>query len=83
MNDVGKNTYERGLIKLDKKRLIKLGIPGWLSGLEPAFGPGRDPGVPGSSPTSGSWRGACFSLLLCLCLSLFLSLSLSMSIINK
>ena len=24
------------------------GIPGWLSGLAPAFGPGRDPGVPRS-----------------------------------
>ena len=38
----------------------------------PAFGPGRDPGVPGSSPTSGSLQGACFSLCLCLCLSLSL-----------
>ena len=38
------------------------GIPGWLSGFAPAFGPGRDPGVLGSSPTSGSWHGACFSL---------------------
>uniref|UniRef100_A0A8C0R186 Actin-related protein 2/3 complex subunit 3 n=1 Tax=Canis lupus dingo TaxID=286419 RepID=A0A8C0R186_CANLU len=26
------------------------------------FGPGRDPGVPGSSPTSGSLHGACLSL---------------------
>ena len=33
------------------------GIPGWLSGLAPAFGPGRDPGVPGSSPTLGSLHG--------------------------
>ncbi|CAD7683179.1 unnamed protein product [Nyctereutes procyonoides] len=33
---------------------------------------GRDPGVPGSSPTSGSWHGACFSLLLSLPLSLSL-----------
>ena len=49
-----------------------LGIPGWLSSLVPAFGPGHDPGVPGLSPTSGSLRGACSSL--CLCdLSLFLS----------
>ena len=24
-----------------------MGIPGWLSGLVPAFGPGCDPGVPG------------------------------------
>ena len=49
---------------------LAIGIPGWLSGLEPAFGPGRDPGVLGSSPTSGSRHGACFSLCLCLCLSL-------------
>ena len=53
------------------------GIPGWLSGLVPAFSPGRDPGVPGLNPTSGSLHGTCFSLCLCLCLSL------SMSIINK
>ena len=31
-----------------------------------AFGPGCDPRVPGSSPASGSLRGACFSLCLCL-----------------
>ena len=30
-----------------------LGIPGWRSGLAPAFGPGRDPGDPGSNPMSG------------------------------
>ena len=30
------------------------GIPGWCGGLAPAFGPGRDPGDPGLSPTSGS-----------------------------
>ena len=30
-----------------------LGIPGWRSGLEPVFGPGRDPGDSGSNPTSG------------------------------
>ena len=30
------------------------GIPGWRRGLAPAFGPGRDPGDPGSNPTSGS-----------------------------
>ena len=29
-------------------------IPGWRSGLVPAFGLGCDPGDPGSSPTSGS-----------------------------
>ena len=32
------------------------GIPSWRSGLAPAFGPGRDPGDPGSNPTSGSRR---------------------------
>ena len=26
------------------------GIPGWRSSLAPAFGPGRDPGDPGSNP---------------------------------
>ena len=31
-----------------------LGIPGWRSSLAPVFGPGRDPGDPGSNPTSGS-----------------------------
>ena len=49
-----------------------MGIPGWLSGLAPAFGPGW-------SPTSGSLHGACFSLCLCLCLAL----SLSVSLMNK
>ena len=48
-------------------------IPGWLSGLVPAFRPGRDPRDLGSSPASGSLQGACFSLCLCLCLSLSLS----------
>ena len=32
----------------------EFGIPGWHSGLAPAFGPGRGPGDPGSNPTSGS-----------------------------
>ena len=44
-------------------KVSDLGIPGWRSDLEPAFGPGRDPGDPGSNPTSGSLHGACFSLL--------------------
>ena len=35
-----------------------------------AFSSGRDPRVRGSSPTSGSMHGACFSLCPCLCLSL-------------
>ena len=30
------------------------GIPGSRSSLAPAFGPGRDPGDPGSNPMSGS-----------------------------
>ena len=40
----------------------KNGIPGWLSGLALAFGPGHDPGDLGSSPTSGSLQAACLSL---------------------
>ena len=52
---------------------IGIGTPGWLRGLVPAFGSGRDPGVPASSPTSGSLHGACFSLCPCLCLSLCVS----------
>ena len=48
------------------------GIPGWLSGLVPAFGPGRHPGVPTSGPALGFLHGACFSLCLCLCFSLSL-----------
>ena len=49
------------------------GIPGWRSGLAPAFGPGRDPGDPGSNPTSGSRcmepasPSACVSASLSLC----------------
>ena len=44
-----------------------MGIPRCLSGLAPAFGPGYDPGVLGSSPALGSLHGACFSLCLSLC----------------
>ena len=49
------------------------GAPGWLSGGASAFGSGHDPGVPGSSPTSGSLAG---SLLLPLPVSLPLSVCL-------
>ena len=38
-----------------KNEYPPFGIPGWRSGLAPAFGPGRDPGDLGSNPTSGSW----------------------------
>ena len=47
--------------------------PRWLSGGASVFGSGRDPGVLGSSPTSGFLQGACFSLCLCLCLSVCVS----------
>ena len=36
------------------KMMSKGDLPGRLSGLVPAFGPGCGAGVPGSSPTSGS-----------------------------
>ena len=35
------------------KERCYIGMPGWLSGWASAFGSGRDPGVLGSSPTSG------------------------------
>ena len=49
------------------------GTPEWFRGWASAFGSGRDPGVQGLSPASGSLHGACFSL--CLCLFLFLCVS--------
>ena len=63
---------EIGVTLLQVKR-NKAGIPGWRSGLAPAFGPGRDPRDPGSNPTSGSGcmepasPSACVSASLSLC----------------
>ena len=54
----------------------KYGIPGWRSGLAPAFGPGRDPGDPGSSPKLGSQCMEPASPSACVSASLSLSLSL-------
>ena len=51
------------------------GIPGWRSGLAPAFGPGRDPGDLGSNPTSGSRCLEPASPSACVSASLSLSLS--------
>ena len=53
------------------------GLPGWFSSLVPPFGPGHDPGVPGSSPMSGSLPA--WSLLLLLPVSLPLSLCVCLS----
>ena len=53
---------EEKSLKREGGRLVALW---WAS----SFGSGDDPGIPGSSPTSGS----CFSLSLCFCLSLCLS----------
>ena len=50
------------------------GIPGWLGGLAPAFGPGRDPGDLGSSPAS---RAPCVEPASHSAVSLALSLSVS------
>ena len=52
-------------------KVVVIGIPGWRSGLAPAFGPGHDPGDLGSNPMSGSRymepasRFGCLSLSLC------------------
>ena len=43
-----------GMAQVAKLSDFSKGIPGWRSGLAPAFGPGRDPGNLGSNPTSGS-----------------------------
>ena len=53
------------------KSSLKIQLPGDSQVPQPfnPFSPGCDPGVPGSSPVSGSLHGACFSLCLCLCLS--------------
>ena len=61
------------------------GIPGWHSGLAPAFGPGRDPGDLGSNPTSGSrcMEPAFPSASPSAYVSASLSLFLSVTIINK
>ena len=51
-------TFFRALEQIILRFVWNQGIPGWLSCLAPAFGPGRDPGVPGLSPASGSCHGA-------------------------
>ena len=73
--DRGERTHQTGNI-LENVLYFEnpFGIPGWLSGLAPAFSPGRDSGVLRSRSASGSLHGACFSLCLCLCLSLSLCL---------
>ena len=68
-----------GEVELEAHLNSLLGIPGWRSGLAPAFGLGCDPGDRGSNPTSGSRcmepasPSACVSA----------SLSLYVTIINK
>ena len=70
------NGYKEGSFG-DDANVLKLdygGIPGWRSGLAPAFGPGRDPGDPGSSPTPGSQCMEPASPSACVSLPLSLSL---------
>ena len=59
------------------------GIPGWRSGLAPAFGPRRDPGDPGSNPTSGSRCMEPASPSACVSASLSLSVCVCVSLMNK
>ena len=69
LNDYS-NKNGQGILAL---KLLEFGIPGWRSDLAPAFGPGRDPGDPGSNPTLGSRcmepasPSACVSASLSLC----------------
>ena len=60
-------------------KAINVGIPGWRSGLAPAFGPGQDPEDPGSNPTLGSRCMEPASPSSCV----YASLSLCLSWINK
>ena len=53
---------------------IEIGISGWRSGLAHAFGPGRNPGDPGSNPMSGSRCMEPASPSACVSASLSLSL---------
>ena len=69
---------DKGLISRLSKYFLKfniLGILGWRSGLAPVFGPGHDPGDPGSNPTSGSRCMEPASPSACVSASLSLSLS--------
>ena len=58
-------------------KMKSVGIPGWCSGLAPAFGPCHDPGDPGSNPTSDSQCTEPASPSACV------SASLSVTIIKK
>ena len=58
-------------------RTGRSGDPWVAQGFSACLWPRADPGDQGSSPTSGSLHGACFSLCLCLCLSLSLSFCVS------
>ena len=69
---------EKMKVEATIKMAIK-GIPGWRSGLAPAFGPGCDPGDPGLNPTSGSWCMEPASPSACVSASLSFSLSLCLS----
>ena len=51
---VPQESWEEGRKTMMLRGIQIKGIPGWLSGLAPAFGPGHDPGVLGSIPASGS-----------------------------
>ena len=57
-----------------------IGQPRWCSGLAPPAAQGVILETLGSSPTSGSLHGACFSLCLCLCLSFSLCVSMNKKI---
>ena len=71
----GMNIYSEYECKLIAIKTWSLGIPGWHSGLAPAFGPGHDPRVLGSSPTSSSRCMEPASPSACVSASLSFSLS--------
>ena len=76
-----RNNHLRTRNRLTIRNINISGTPGWRSGLAPAFRPGRDPGDPGSNPTSGSrcMEPASPSA----CVSVSVSVSLSLYLMNK
>ena len=65
--------YYFGSLRPQLKLYSRAALVAWC--FSTAFSPGCDPGDLGSSPTSVSQHGACFSL--CLSLSLFLCVCVS------
>ena len=54
-NQLYYSTFLPWAVQLHCLRIRIIGIPGWRSGLVPAFGPGHNPGDPGSNLTGSRY----------------------------